>query len=143
MLKRIAIASTVLALVVSGAAFAAGLATGTKVTLHSTGLGGKRIATSTGRILYLYTPDNASHKSTCTGSCAQTWPPLITNGKPIAGMGVKQSLLSTTKRANGKLQVRYNGHPLYKYVGDSGAGQTNGEGSGSVWYTVTAAGRKG
>ena len=141
MLKRIAIGSIVLAFVLSGAAFAATL-TGAKVTLHTTSLG-KRLATSTGRTLYLYTPDGTSNKSHCSGGCAQTWPPLITGGKPVAGMGVKQSLLGTTRRANGKLQVTYNRHPVYKYVGDSSAGQTNGEGSGGIWYTVTAAGRKG
>ena len=140
MLKRIATASIVLTLVVSGAAFAAAL-TGTKVTLHSTATKGKVLATSTGRTLYLYTPDG-HNKSNCTGTCAQTWPPLMTPAKPIAGMGVKQALLATTRRANGKLQVTYNGHPLYKYVGDSGAGQTNGEGSGGIWFVVSAAGAK-
>ena len=140
MLKKIATASIVLTFVVSGAAFAAAL-TGTKVTLHSTATKGKVIATSTGRTLYLYTPDTKNH-SVCYSTCAQMWPPLMTSGKPIAGMGVKQALLGTTRRTNGKLQVTYNGHPLYRYVGDSSAGQTKGEGVGG-FYTVTAAGAKG
>ena len=140
MLKRIATASIVVTLVASGAAFAGARSTGTKVTLHSTSLG-KVLATSTGRTLYLYTPDG-KNKSNCVGSCAAAWPPLMTPSKPIAGMGVKQALLSTTKRANGKLQVTYNGHPLYRYTGDSGAGQTNGEGSSGVWFVVSAAGNK-
>ena len=134
MLKRIATASIVLTFVVAGAAFAAAQ-TGTKVTLHNTSLG-KRLATSTGRTLYLLTT------GTCTGGCASTWPPLITSGKPVAGMGVKQSLLGTAKRGT-KLQVTYNHHRLYRYVGDSAAGQANGEGSGGVWFTVKAAGGKG
>jgi predicted lipoprotein with Yx(FWY)xxD motif len=141
MLKRIATASIVLTLVASGAAFAATLTTGTKVTLHSTSHG-KVLATSTGRTLYLYTPDGRNKGSKCTGGCAQTWPPLITRGKPVAGMGVKQSLLGTARRSNGKLQVTYNGHPLYKYAFDSKAGQTNGEGSGGIWFLVSAAGKK-
>lgn len=140
MLKRIATASIVLTLVVSGAAFAAAL-TGTKVTLHSTATKGKVLAASTGRTLYLYTPDG-HNKSNCTGTCAQTWPPLMTTGKPVAGVGVKQALLGTTKRANGKLQVTYNGHPLYRYVSDSGAGQTHGEGIDGIWFVVSAAGAK-
>ena len=135
MLKRIAIASIVLTFVASGAAFAATLSTGTKVTLHQTSLG-KRLATSTGRTLYLLTA------GTCTGGCAQTWPPLLTRGKPVAGMGVKQSLLGTAKRGT-KLQVTYNHHRLYRYTGDSAAGQANGEGSGGVWFTVKATGGKG
>ena len=140
MLKRIATVSIVLTIAVCGAAFAAALSTGTKVTLHSTSLG-KRIATSKGRTLYFYTPDSKS-KARCTGSCASVWPPLMTRGKPVAGMGVKQSLLSTAKRGT-KLQVTYNGHRLYTYTGDSGAGQANGEGTEGVWFTLKASGRKG
>ena len=140
MLKRIAAASIVLTLVASGRALAAAL-TGTKVTLHSTSSHGKVLATSTGRPLYLYTPDGRN-KSTCTGGCNATWQPLLTRGKPVAGMGVKRSLLGTATRPNGKLQVTYNGYPLYRYGGDSAAGQTNGEGSSGVWFLVSALGRK-
>jgi len=139
MLKRIATASIVLTFVVSGAAFAATLSTGTKVTLHSTSHG-KVLATSKGRTLYLYTSDSKNH-SNCTGSCASVWPPLMTKGKPVAGTGVKKSLLGTAKRGS-KLQVSYNRHPLYTYTGDSSAGQANGEGSGG-FYVVKASGKKG
>jgi predicted lipoprotein with Yx(FWY)xxD motif len=139
MLKRITIASIVLTFVVSGAAFAALRAKDTVVDLHKTSLG-KVLATSKGRTLYLYTPDG-KNKSTCTGSCSAYWPPLLTKGKPVAGVGVKKSLLGTAKRGS-KLQVTYAGHPLYTYVGDSAAGQATGEGSDNTWYVVTAAGKK-
>ena len=142
MLTRIATVSIVLTLVASGAAFAAGrsMGMGTVVYLHSSSLG-KVLATSTGRTLYLYTADG--YKVTnCTGSCAQTWPPLMTIGKPVAGMGVKQSLLSTLTRPNGKKQITYNGHPLYKYVGDTKAGKTTGEGVDGVWFAVKANGNQ-
>jgi predicted lipoprotein with Yx(FWY)xxD motif len=137
--KRIAIATIVLTLAVAGAAFAAAVSTGTKVTLHSTSRG-KVLATSTGRTLYLYTGDG-HNKSNCTGGCAASWPPLMTKGKPVAGMGVKKSLLGTAKRGS-KLQVSYAGHPLYTFVGDSKAGQANGEGSGG-FYVVKPSGKKG
>jgi predicted lipoprotein with Yx(FWY)xxD motif len=140
MLKRIATASIVLTLVAAGAAFAATHSKSTKITLHSTNLG-KVLAVSTGRTLYLYTPDS-TNKSNCTGSCLAYWPPLMTVGKPLAGPGVKKTLLGTTKRSNGKLQVTYNGHPLYRYTGDSGAGQAYGEGTDGTWYVVTATGNK-
>ena len=136
MLKRIAAASTVLALVAAGAAFAATVTTGTKVTLHSTSRG-KVLATSTGRTLYLDTADTKNH-SNCTGSCAMSWPPLKTNGKPVAGMGVRKSLLGQTT----KHQVTYNGHPLYRWTGDTKAGQTTGEGVNG-FYVVKASGTKG
>jgi len=139
MLKRIATASIVLTLVASGAAFAATRGMGTTVTLHKTSLG-KVLATSKGMTLYLYTPDG-KNKSVCKGGCASTWPPLMTKGKPVAGMGVKQSLLATAKRGS-KLQVTYKGHPLYTYVGDAKPGQATGEGSEGFWFVVTAAGKQ-
>jgi predicted lipoprotein with Yx(FWY)xxD motif len=42
---------------------------------------------------------------------------------PRAGAGLKGSLLRTTRRADGRLQVTYNGRPLYYYVGDRAPGQ--------------------
>jgi len=57
---------------------------------------------------------------------------------------VKASLLGTTRRSNGSLQVTYNRHPLYTYILDKKAGQTKGEGVlafGAKWYAVSAKGR--
>jgi predicted lipoprotein with Yx(FWY)xxD motif len=139
MFRRIAMVSFVLALVATGAAFAATQATGTKVTLHSTSLG-KVLANSSGRTLYLDTADTKNH-SNCSGACASTWPPLMTKAKPVAGTGVKKGLLGTAKRAGGKLQVTYNGHPLYRFYTDSSPGQVGGEGVGG-FYVVTAAGKQ-
>jgi len=31
--------------------------------------------------------------------------------------------------------------PLYRYAGDAAAGDTNGQGTGSVWYVVGADGQ--
>jgi predicted lipoprotein with Yx(FWY)xxD motif len=44
--------------------------------------------------------------------------------------------LTVVADANGN-QVEYNGHPLYTYAGDTGPGQTTGEGAGGVWHVVT------
>ena len=57
----------------------------------------------------------------------------------------RASLLGTTKRADGRLQVTYNHHPLYTFVNDTKRGQTNGEAVnafGAKWYAVSAAGAK-
>lgn len=51
--------------------------------------------------------------------------------------------LGTVKRSDGSTQVTYKGHPLYYFAGDSGAGQTNGQGSngfGAKWWLVSPAG---
>src|SRR5579875_2513015 len=139
MVKRTLAVVALVAAVASGSAIAASKG-GTTVTLHKTSLG-KVLATSKGMTLYLYTPDPKG-KSVCNGECASAWPPLMTTGKPRAGAGVNAKLLGTTKRSNGKLQVTYAGHPLYRYVGDSKSGQVTGEGISGIWYVVSAAGRK-
>jgi predicted lipoprotein with Yx(FWY)xxD motif len=83
-------------------------------------------------------------RSACTGKCAQFWPPLIASGEPIATAGAKASLRGTTKRADGRLQVTYNHHPLYRFVKDTKKGQPKGEGIaafGASWYAPWPAGR--
>jgi hypothetical protein len=67
----------------------------------------------------------------------------VTTGKPHAGTGALASLLGTTKRKNGQLQVTYRGQPLYYFVKDQQAGQTFGQeidAFGAEWYVVDRAG---
>ena len=154
MLKRTAIAAPfAIALAAAGVAAAAAVtqqsshtsaasnATAGRVTLHKTKIGSV-LATSSGRTLYLFMADKHG-RSACYGQCATNWPPLMKKGTVSAATGVKTSLLGTTKRTNGKLQVAYKGHPLYLFKLDHGAGQTAGQGLnffGGKWYVVSAAG---
>jgi predicted lipoprotein with Yx(FWY)xxD motif len=111
------------------------------VSTTSTSLG-RIIVNANGRTLYLFEKDR-NGKSACSGQCAAFWPPLITNGKPVARNGARASLIGTIKRADGRLQVTYNRHPLYTYAQDTKAGQINGEGVntfGAAWYTISPAG---
>src|SRR4051794_4986076 len=99
---------------------------------------GTFLVDSSGRALYLFEADKGS-SSTCNDACAAAWPPLTTSGAPTAGTGVKADLLGTTKRDDGKMEVTYNGHPLYYFAGDSAPGQTKGQGVdgfGAEWYVV-------
>ena len=103
-----------------------------------------RFLDSNGRTLYLFEKDSHD-KSRCASSCADEWPPLLTNGAPRAKHGVKPGLLGTIKRANGKEQVTYKGHPLYFFADDEKKGQTHGEGVkefGAEWYVVNSHGNK-
>ena len=134
----------------TGAAFvaltAASLATasgGTRVDIAKSRLGGI-LVDSKGITLYDFPPDGGT-TSVCYGACAALWPPLITHGKPVAGHGVRASLLGTTKRKDGKLQVTYGGHPLYYFVTDRKPGQTTGQGVnqfGGPWWVISAAGKE-
>jgi predicted lipoprotein with Yx(FWY)xxD motif len=117
--------------------------TGATVSTAKTGLG-RILVNSSGRTLYLFAKDR-NGMSACTGQCASFWPPLMTNGKPRRTGGAEASLLGTTKRANGRLQVTYNHHPLYTFAEDTKKGQTRGEGLnkfGAKWYAVSTAGNK-
>ena len=116
---------------------------GAIVSTASTSLG-RILVDSRGRTLYLFGKDSRG-KSACTGKCATFWPPLLAGGKPQAAAGARASLLGTIKRADGRLQVTYNHHPLYTFVKDKSKGQTKGEGVsafGSKWYAVSPAGAK-
>jgi predicted lipoprotein with Yx(FWY)xxD motif len=59
--------------------------------------------------------------------------------------GARASLIGTTKRSDGRMQVTYNHHPLYMFAKDKAKGQTNGEGVnafGGTWDVVSPAGSK-
>jgi predicted lipoprotein with Yx(FWY)xxD motif len=118
-------------------------AAGATVSTAKTGLG-RILVNSSGRTLYLFGKDRKG-MSACTGQCVSFWPPLITKGKPRATGGAKAALLGTTKRADGRLQVTYNHHPLYTFAEDTTKGQTKGEGMdafGAKWYAISTAGAK-
>jgi predicted lipoprotein with Yx(FWY)xxD motif len=92
--------------------------------------------------MYLWMGDGMD-KSNCTGACAGPWPPVTATGKVTAAGGALASDLSTITRSDGSKQVVYDGHPLYFYSGDSGSGQTNGQGSngfGHKWWLVAPSG---
>jgi predicted lipoprotein with Yx(FWY)xxD motif len=90
-----------------------------------------------GYTLYRYSKDTST-SSACTGSCAATWPPLTVAAgtAPSGASGITG--LATLRRADGTEQVTYKGMPLYLYVGDTAAGQANGNGVGG--FTVVSAG---
>ena len=78
---------------------------------------GKVIFDSNGNVVYMFGRDKTP-TSTCYGLCASAWPPVLTKGAPSVGPGLNASLLGTTKRKDGSLQVTYNHHPLYFYSAD-------------------------
>lgn len=76
---------------------------------------GPMLFDATGQAIYLFDVETTS-KPTCYDVCADAWPPVLTTGDPVAGPGVERSLLATTERADGTVQVTYNDHPLYYYA---------------------------
>jgi predicted lipoprotein with Yx(FWY)xxD motif len=93
--------------------------------------------------LYVFSADHGS-TSTCYGACSSAhggWPPLLTKGAPQV-MGLKASLLGTTKRKDGSLQVTYASHPLYYWSGDTAHSIfcQHVELHGGYWYVVDPSG---
>jgi predicted lipoprotein with Yx(FWY)xxD motif len=117
--------------------------TGTVITTHA-GSAGAFLITGSGRTVYLWAKDGMN-MSACSGACAEAWPPVPATGTLTATGGAKASDLGTITRSDGTKQVTYDGQPLYYFVGDSAAGQTNGQGSdnfGAKWWLVGASGAK-
>lgn len=91
---------------------------------------GKILVDSSGKTLYHFDKDSPTTIA-CTGSCADTWPPLLATGTPTGA-----EALGLIKRPEGTNQVTYKGMPVYRYAGDAKAGDTNGDGIGGVWHAT-------
>ena len=133
-------ALTLLGVAVANASGTPAAAARAGVTLKTAKISGVTVLTNAdGLTLYWFAPDTPA-TSKCTGSCTAYWPPVT--GNPSAGPGVTGKL-GTIKRPGGGLQVTYNGHPLYTYIGDNGPGQARGNNlnlNGGLWYEVPASG---
>lgn len=105
---------------------------------------GKIIVDSSGRTLYLFDAERSTEPK-CYGPCAAAWPPLSTATAPVSGSDLSQGLIATALRSDGSLQVTYNGHPLYYYVGDRAPGEIKCQAVfeyGGGWYVLDAQGNK-
>jgi predicted lipoprotein with Yx(FWY)xxD motif len=106
---------------------------------------GTALVDGAGRAVYLFEADTGA-MSTCTGPCAQVWPPLpAQDGQPTVAGAAQTALVGTTQRADGTRQLTYNGHPLYYFAGDKAPGDSKGQGLnnfGGGWYVVAPNGNK-
>lgn len=113
---------------------------GTRIVASSSEFG-QMLFDSTGQAIYLFDVETTS-KPRCYGACAEAWPPVLTRGDPVSGPGVVGSLLGTTKRSDGTLQVTYDDHPLYFYAHE-GRGEVTCHDvflNGGTWYVVQPGG---
>jgi predicted lipoprotein with Yx(FWY)xxD motif len=98
-----------------------------------TGLG-TVLVDAEGLTLYGLTDDTGG-VSTCDGACAEAWPPLTVDG-PDLPAGLDSDLFSVVERSDGTFQLKAGEWPLYRFAGDAAPGDTNGQGSGGVWFAV-------
>ncbi len=97
---------------------------------------GQILVDAQGRTLYAFTND-VNAQSTCTGTCAEAWPPQIVDESWTVAPGLDSGIFSTSARADGTLQLMAGKFPLYYFSGDAKPGDVNGQGSGGVWFAVT------
>ncbi len=99
-------------------------------------LGKTVLTTLAGRTLYSLSVETRG-KFICTGSCLAAWHPLVVpvGVKPTGPVKLDTIVRPDNKRA----QVTYRGRPLYRFDGDSKAGDANGEGIKDVgtWHAAT------
>jgi predicted lipoprotein with Yx(FWY)xxD motif len=96
---------------------------------------GEILVGENGLTLYGFTQDTEG-KSTCSGTCAEAWPPVLVSPDWAVGPGLDSGIFSTVRRDDGSEQLVAGKWPLYYYSGDSAAGDLKGQGSGEVWYAV-------
>ena len=121
-----------------GSAAASG---GTVITTAKSSAG-TVLTNGSGKAVYVWTKDTGD-MSNCNGACAGAWPPVTTTGTATAAGSAKASDIGTITRSDGTKQVTYDGHPLYYFAGDSGAGMASGQGSdgfGAKWWLVAPTG---
>jgi predicted lipoprotein with Yx(FWY)xxD motif len=94
-----------------------------------------------GQAIYMWELEE-SDKPECYRDCAEAWPPVLTEAAPVATGDVKPSLLGTTRRLDGAVQVTYAGHPLYYYAheGPNEVKCHNVATHGGLWWVVTPSG---
>lgn len=103
-------------------------------------VGGFYLTDGAGFTLYLYkkdTPGNGS--STCYGNCEAAWPPFYASPLKLPP-GLNASGFATITRTDGKMQLTYNGWPLYYFAKDTAPGDTTGQGLFNVWYVLPVLG---
>jgi predicted lipoprotein with Yx(FWY)xxD motif len=115
----------------------AGQTVGQTVQVVQTALG-EILASADGLSLYGFTNDTAG-VPTCEGACAETWPALLVDG-PELPADLDPNVFRVVPRADGTFQLAAGAWPLYAFSGDGAPGETNGQGSGGVWYLVTPTG---
>jgi predicted lipoprotein with Yx(FWY)xxD motif len=88
--------------------------------------------------LYRFDEDGSSpSRSNCDGDCSATWPPVtLTEGGGVYLAGIDPELLGAIRRDDGQIQLTVGGWPIYRFAGDAGPGELEGQGMSGTWFAV-------
>jgi predicted lipoprotein with Yx(FWY)xxD motif len=103
---------------------------------------GRILFDANGQVVYVFEIDGRNRSACTSAECVEAWPPVLTREPPSAGAGADKNLLATIRRGDGRLQVTYNGRPLYFYEHES-PGEIkchNVDLHGGLWWVVTPRG---
>jgi len=95
---------------------------------------GSFLVDTKGMTLYWFKNDTKG-VSACSGECVAKWP-LYYRESVAAKDGLKAEDFGTITREDGQKQTTYKGMPLYYFIDDKAAGDTNGNGVNDVWFVV-------
>jgi predicted lipoprotein with Yx(FWY)xxD motif len=115
---------------------------GTRITIRDSEFG-EMLFDSRRQAIYVFENDR-KRRTVCYGECAVAWPPVLTEGEPVAGRGVDADLLGTIRRRGGARQLTYAGRPLYYYANEE-RGEVrchNVNLNGGLWWVVGPDGKR-
>jgi predicted lipoprotein with Yx(FWY)xxD motif len=94
---------------------------------------------SNGMTLYNFSRDSVN-TSVCVDRCAENWPALtVESADALTVDPAITGVFGTIERADGTLQVTWNGQPLYYWARDEAPGDTTGNDVGHVWWVMPPA----
>ena len=123
----------------AGTAFGAGdgwsiafepITTPAEITIASTVLG-HVLAAAGGQTLYVYDDGSGFEPPLCQGNCVQRWLPVRA---PWGALDY--GAFSVMSRADGVYQWAYRKQPLFRFAGDAGRGDTQGQGMDGAWRAM-------
>ena len=104
----------------------------TPVKVGDTALG-KVLTDARGFTLYTFKGDVPGNGKSAAEALAALWPPLSLDAVPSNVAGAPGAWAVFT-RNDGKMQVTYQGSPLYTYAKDQAPGDTKGDKVDGVWF---------
>jgi predicted lipoprotein with Yx(FWY)xxD motif len=101
---------------------------------------GRVVTLPYGDPVYVNVDEHEGSRASCTGSCANSWVPVMTGQAPKGASGIESSDLGTANY-DGKKQVTYFGHRLYYYASDHHPLTASGQGQSKTWFVILPTGQ--